>query len=640
MPPVGRARQSGGTTSGPGRGVGRGQAKYSPSPPGASVGVPLRPGIGELAPTRVPSEFADVHNSNPANGWERVFSAAVDESVQENGQDILGDALVPSSDLNEVGDNAESTADDGRPEAHEVEAVALSSMEVTDAIAASSADGDIPPKEQLRNRMEDITRELSKSVQHEFGMAEKAMQAQHRAQLQSIRTKTETEVAQLVATVAEGRAEYQHLAEQLEIKHKVVKSAMLLLQKVRANVTGRSMVKSTFCLWSAAVAAGKDARLRTHVARCIRHRQLGHLSFGAWRRCAQTSRREACFSNLRASQDIARRQLMEQMDAEREQLRAEGEGLRQQLFKETQQRALLQENLKRVFMRGVCALNFEAMTLLADPSGATGPSIGASLIGSSPVPTTGQFASVGEVPSAQSATCHPTAGQQTPLWNDSFIGQDISTFSSSGADPGMMSEADPGFVMPCAAAGNSASPDSLQEPIARSTGPVAESSAGAGAIGATDSVANRACPFPQIINSCGQPSACPISNQGQSAHAKPDGKFLGGRMQAAGSVDDTPLPFVSYSGSPDAYGDVHEVPVHAPPISQVPVRPSAASAVPRPSTQPMRGSNERHPIVSNSTPSAAAPPKGLRWQSAAPPRCGVSALRRSCSATLLESGAT
>jgi len=42
------------------------------------------------------------------------------------------------------------------------------------------------------------------------------------------------------------------------------------------------------------------------------------------------------------------------------------EHLRTQLAEEQRQRAYLQENLKRVFMRGVCALNFEAMSLLSD----------------------------------------------------------------------------------------------------------------------------------------------------------------------------------------------------------------------------------------------------------------------------------
>lgn len=45
---------------------------------------------------------------------------------------------------------------------------------------------------------------------------------------------------------------------------------------------------------------------------------------------------------------------------------AEIDRLRTALAEESRQRNLLQENLKRVFMRGVCALNFEAMSLLSD----------------------------------------------------------------------------------------------------------------------------------------------------------------------------------------------------------------------------------------------------------------------------------
>eukprot|EP00435_Cladocopium_sp_Y103_P042224 s804_g11.t1 len=94
---------------------------------------------------------------------------------------------------------------------------------------------------------------------------------------------------------------------------------------------------------------------------------------------------EKLLAHERASAGAVRAKLFEQMETERNQLVAQVEDLKKHLGEEAKQRALLQDNLKRVFMRGVCALNFEAMSLLNDPQGGTATMNAAALAGATEV---------------------------------------------------------------------------------------------------------------------------------------------------------------------------------------------------------------------------------------------------------------
>jgi len=90
------------------------------------------------------------------------------------------------------------------------------------------------------------------------------------------------------------------------------------------------------------------------------------LLFGTWRRQTNRAWKERLVTHERAVGDAVRSKLLEQMELQRGCLTSEVEHLKRQLAEEKRQRELLQDNLKRVFMRGVCALNFEAMSLLSE----------------------------------------------------------------------------------------------------------------------------------------------------------------------------------------------------------------------------------------------------------------------------------
>lgn len=229
---------------------------------------------------------------------------------------------------------------------------------------------------ELSGRLEDITRELRRSVQHEFVLAERAMLARYRATSEAQRLKAEAAACQQQALIEALQAKEQQLSRRLELKQRQLKGSLALLQRTRGGLAGRCALELSLRTWAAAAAAGKDARLHELLTARLHRARLEGIIFGSWCRATQASRREALVAHERGVAEMVRSKCFEQMELDKERLVVEAERLRRQLFEESQQRALMQENLKRVFMRGVCALNFEAMSLLRDPAGTSPGSAG------------------------------------------------------------------------------------------------------------------------------------------------------------------------------------------------------------------------------------------------------------------------
>lgn len=225
--------------------------------------------------------------------------------------------------------------------------------------------------QSLCSRLEDVTRQLRRAVEQEFVVAERTIQAQHRAEMEAQRSKAQAVAVQQEARLETLESEKQQLGKRLELKQKQLNRSFLLVQKTRKSVTGRFALEGTLRAWRAAAAAGKDERLQTLLADKVHFLRLSQSVFGFWRSLSQTASREAHIAHERAVAEMVRCKLFESNEQERARLAAEVESLKKQLAEEAQQRALLQDNLKRVFMRGVCALNFEAMSLLSEPSSAS-----------------------------------------------------------------------------------------------------------------------------------------------------------------------------------------------------------------------------------------------------------------------------
>jgi centrosomal protein POC5 len=220
--------------------------------------------------------------------------------------------------------------------------------------------------------MDQIAREMKASVEHEFVLAERAILTQQRSAMETQKIKADAAAYQQQSMIENLQDEKQKLSSRLELKQKQLKETMTLLQRARNGVVGRCIQERAICAWRVAARAHKENRIKSRLTRKVRDQHFMLVSFGAWRNQVQTAASSKLVAHERATAELVRTKLFEQMEAERTRTAAEVERLTRLLAEEAQQRQLLQENLKRVFMRGVCALNFEAMSLLAD--GTTDPS--------------------------------------------------------------------------------------------------------------------------------------------------------------------------------------------------------------------------------------------------------------------------
>eukprot|EP00439_Symbiodinium_sp_Y106_P058555 s2476_g8.t1 len=269
--------------------------------------------------------------------------------------------------------------------------------------------------------------------QHEFMLSERQLQAQFRADLEAHRLRAEALACQQQAKIEALELDVKSTTKKLELKQKQVKESFALSTRVRQNFFARLAFERAFRSWQAHAVQMKEEQLQNKLASYQQGQRLVAALFTSWRQDVQSGSRERLIAHERAAAGAVRAKLFEQMENERAQLLSQVEELKRQLSEEGKQspgclgkscitiswkRALLQDNLKRVFMRGVCALNFEAMSLLSDPgaggsvlSGAPGAATMEGLLASEPA-----SAEPVALPCGANASCHgaPAATQALP----------------------------------------------------------------------------------------------------------------------------------------------------------------------------------------------------------------------------------
>jgi hypothetical protein len=299
--------------------------------------------------------------------------------------------------------------------------------------------------------MEQIAREMKLSVEHEFVLAEQALITQQRAEMEAQRMKAEAFAYQQQALIESLQEEKLQLTRRLDLKQRQLKDTLGLLSRARSGMVGRYGLERVMCAWRARATSEKAHDLSQNLAWKRHGRHLAASAFSIWRCHVHATGRDKLTTQERAAAELMRAKLFEQMEMDRSRSAVEVERLSQQLAEEARQRQLLQENLKRVFMRGVCALNFEAMSLLSD---GTSPPEASSMSGAAcpgPVPappfnwaefekksvgSSGNIAGMQELlPQASDAASVPSAGQFQQHQADDTSGQQLRELQAVQAMP-------------------------------------------------------------------------------------------------------------------------------------------------------------------------------------------------------------
>eukprot|EP00927_Polykrikos_kofoidii_P078375 TRINITY_DN75204_c0_g1_i1.p1 TRINITY_DN75204_c0_g1~~TRINITY_DN75204_c0_g1_i1.p1 ORF type:complete len:602 (+),score=97.47 TRINITY_DN75204_c0_g1_i1:57-1862(+) len=461
---------------------------------------------------------------------------------------------------------------------------------------------------QLSGRLDGICQELKRCVEHEYNAAERALAGRHRALLEAQQMKAEAALCHQNGIIDGLQSEKYALLDRIEVQQRRLNRYPTVMQRSRGTLSGRCALVKSFAAWKAAAVEEKGDRLQRLLHDKFRGLRLLAFAVGTWRRNTHCAWRERIVAHERAAADTLRSKLFDQMEVERKSMCDEIENLNKKLVEEARQRCLLQDNLKRVFMRGVCALNFEAMSLLSDGAVAEPPPV-ATLV---PPPSTELDRNGFEAAECQgSGPLRPAPRQGETSGTVTAVAQ-VSAQGYPTGESGLETVASPSSVPHTHARKLAQSPEQSQEQV---EGALARNSACCCFCGSFDMAANsnscQACALQRrqpVREPTLEPAAGPLSRGppfAVSAAASPTSSWGGTSHPEIPRQSPEPLPFVSYVGQSER--DLTSKEHH-------------------------QGGTSRFAAGSHGGPL----PKGLRWQQAAVPSSGstgAGALRGSADRT-------
>lgn len=222
-----------------------------------------------------------------------------------------------------------------------------------------TVDHDVSHMEAL---MDEWTMELKRKVLAEFGQTKIRILENHRNQMMKQKDVYSGDMRKQVNEV-ESLKELLHTYEQsIERKDQVIANLTASLQSHRDKM----QIQKSFCEWKAKHNDNKREGFASNFANRHYHRTLQRKVWDAWHslienrwrqrveRACQAKAQEVCIS-LTNDYETQLASVNEALEAARTEV--------QRLHRE---RNLYEETMKKAFMRGVCALNLEAMTMFHD----------------------------------------------------------------------------------------------------------------------------------------------------------------------------------------------------------------------------------------------------------------------------------
>jgi len=291
-------------------------------------------------------------------------------------------------------------------------------------------DGEHPPDVDIQRyalQLEGFLTEFKQQALEGFINAKKNAEDSLRYTLDSERHRFNSTLHTKENEICAMRQVQSTVQQMNDVLHHRLKGVVNLSPKVRDDEHMRALRSRCWAAWRAYVQMSKDTHLKTSLASALYHKRLCMSVFSSWRGRASRSAMEKKLAATKASSDIERNRLCALVNLERDRLQEELKHTQAQLKREVDTRALLQDNLKRVFMRGVCALNFEAMNILSNPTAAAQPSQQQQQQPTSP------FAAFNMVPSAAAAGGVGVSGAQSAREYRGWGGGDNPTNSNERA---------------------------------------------------------------------------------------------------------------------------------------------------------------------------------------------------------------
>merc|ERR1719253_1863261 len=236
--------------------------------------------------------------------------------------------------------------------------------------------GGDPQGERFEDQLDQLLVRFRGQALDEVAKAQAEITADFRARQTADQMHYEAVIAEKGAEAQEYKRLHGDTTNRLEQKKQQLKQLLLLQQKLRLRDRRRHTAETAFLKWRALRHQHHAEKVQLRMSAKL-HARRALQSFQAWKERTLLQRGEREAASLRAQLQTEKARLLALGELERQRVVEELEQARVLLREEQAAKRRLQEDLKSVFMRGVCTLNFEAMQLLNDryvpPSGLVPP---------------------------------------------------------------------------------------------------------------------------------------------------------------------------------------------------------------------------------------------------------------------------
>ncbi|KAJ0409714.1 hypothetical protein ATCC90586_003222 [Pythium insidiosum] len=264
-----------------------------------------------------------------------------------------GDAVLLAETTPLPPSQASSAATSGPGELHApVEAIAVHTLELEDLATAITA----THEETKRSILAAVSVATSK-VQRQAELERRKLEATHANRIAML----ETRIQELEASSTEREQRESRAAD-------VVERLSLLMghwkRRQRALWESEFSLHACFAAWKHWRLHKKEKQTQQHFARQHMRKQSQQLLLQQWKLMTLQSRSEKELQSLREEQKEAMDRTSRELNATIEQLQQELDATRQELSVAQRGRRQVENDLRQVFLRGVSAMNIEALTLL------------------------------------------------------------------------------------------------------------------------------------------------------------------------------------------------------------------------------------------------------------------------------------
>jgi len=220
--------------------------------------------------------------------------------------------------------------------------------------------------EQFSLSVDDLMHSFRAQAMQAFLMSEKSMSRTHQADLNAQQTEYEAVIAERDTRINNSETNQLKLTQELEQKKNVISGLINLSRRMRESLYCRNLVGKAWLRWRIWRKINNDDKIIKKMTDPYWIRRMCTRAWQAWSRHVRTSLAERKLKNLATEKDLEKANIIQEATMQQEKLEHSVRTLQELLDQEIKAKKNVQENLKTVFMRGVCALNFEAMSLLDD----------------------------------------------------------------------------------------------------------------------------------------------------------------------------------------------------------------------------------------------------------------------------------